>query len=216
MRTLVNRASASCARPSRRAPSAALHAASSATIAFTRVDERQPGSKCYSRMWRNALRAGVDFERRPKIVHKVTRRRHRPPIRLVLDQAGKRSPHVGGESSVADRAPRPQQTMSGDAEGRPQRRGSGFLAAAVDWICKCVAHTPRLLLRCTQARRSVVGELPPHWARLPVPTSRRRAGRPAGPTLSGNVRPGPRAGSSPSEWSAAGGVSRPRQPSSNY
>ena len=62
MRTLVNRASASCARPSRRAPSAALHAASSATIAFTRVDERQPGSKCYSRMWRNALRAGVDFE----------------------------------------------------------------------------------------------------------------------------------------------------------
>ena len=47
--------------------------------------------------------------------------------------------------------------MSGDAEGRPQRRGSGFLAAAVDWICKCVAHTPRLLLRCMHASEAQRG-----------------------------------------------------------
>ena len=90
--------------------------------------------------------------------------------------------------------------------------------APASWLLRWTGYasawpTPRACCcgACTQARRSVVGELPPHWARLPVPTSRRRAGRPAGPTLSGNMRPGPRAGSSPSEWSAAGGVSRPRQ-----
>jgi hypothetical protein len=32
--------------------------------------------------------------------------------------------------------------MSGDEGRAPNRRGSGFLAAAVDWICKCVPPIP--------------------------------------------------------------------------